>query len=93
MKTLPFVVSLVGLALGGARSPHARRLTSAAQAAIPSPHHRAEGEDVLEDVGPDIKIVEAGAPAFDRSSNPRAATRYAFDVKKRALVAARSFTE
>ena len=30
---------------------------------------------------------------FDRSSNPHAAIHYVFDMQKRALVAARAFTE
>ena len=136
------------------------RTESGARGPIPNPHHHARGEDVLNEVAPEIKIVEASVPEnaelqnlllnktkrfssftvtteeglerifvrqvlvpnrsdkvyeiqgvawpnrplsdpvwagdyliFDRSSNPHAAIHYVFDMQKRALVAARAFTE
>lgn len=124
--------------------------------AIPDPHHHPQGENVLQDITPKIKIVEAAAPPdakqenivvnkhgtfsaftmstqeglerifftdlasrahktyeiqgvgwpnrplndpvcvgnffiFDRSVNPHHSIHYAFDLNKRAIVAARAF--
>lgn len=120
---------------------------------IPNPHRHARGKDMLSDVRPDIKIVEANVPSnskkenvvenkaktfraftmdaegleriffedmrtnktfeiqgvdwpgrslndpecvddyfiFDRSVNPQRSVHYAFDMKKRLIVAARVF--
>ena len=148
------------LSLGVAYGLQLPRNKPSAQVAIPNPHHHAKGEDVLKEVGPEIKIVEASVPEnaelqnlllnrskrfssftvtteeglerifvrqvlipnrsdkvyeiqgvawpnrplsgpvwagdyfiFDRSTNPHAAIHYVFDMQKRALVAARAFTE
>lgn len=40
-----------------------KKPAAADNATIPNPHRHARGEDVLSDVAPEIKIVEAGVPA------------------------------
>ncbi len=148
MNTLASFLMVGVLSLGVAYGLQPPRNKPSAQ--IPNPHHHAKGEDVLKEVAPEIKIVEASVPEnaqlqnlllnkskrflerifvrqvlipnrsekvyeiqgvawpnrplsdpvwaddyfiFDRSSNPQAAIHYVFDMQKRALVAARAFTE
>jgi hypothetical protein len=160
MKAFICIVSLVLLTFGSTLALRAARQAPKPSRAIPNPHHHANGEDVLKEVAPEIKIVEAGVPEnaelqnlllnkskrfssftvntedgherifvrqvlipnrsekvyeiqgvawpnrplsdpvwagdyfiFDRSTNPHAAIHYVFDMQKRALVAARAFTE
>jgi hypothetical protein len=160
VNTLASFLMVGLLSLGVAYGLQLPRNQPSARTAIPNPHHHATGEDVLKDVGPEIKIVESKVPEnaelqnlllnkserfssftvtteeglerifvrqvlipnrsdkayeiqgvawpnrplsdavwagdyfiFDRSSNPHAAIHYVFDMQKRALVAARAFTE
>ena len=160
MKAFICIVSVVLLTFGSAPVLRAARQAPKPSRAIPNPHHHAKGEDVLKEVAPEIKIVEASVPEnaelqhlllnkskrfssftvntedglerifvrqvlipnrsekvyeiqgvawpnrplsdpvwagdyfiFDRSTNPHAAIHYVFDMQKRALVAARAFTE
>ena len=154
-------VLIVGMfSLGLATILERPRNQPSVQATIPNPHRHAKGEDLLKEVGPQIKILESSMPLnaelknlvlnkskrfssftitteeglerifvvhvlipnrsekvyeiegvawpnrplsdpvwagayfiFDRSSNPHAAIHYVFDMQKRALVAARAFTE
>ncbi len=50
------------LSLGVAYGLQLPRNKPSAQVAIPNPHHHAKGEDVLKEVAPEIKIVEASVP-------------------------------
>ena len=50
------------LSLGVAYGLQQPRSKPSVDAAIPNPHHRARGEDVLNEVVPEIKTVEASVP-------------------------------
>jgi len=62
MKAFLCIVSVVLLTFGSAPVLRAARQAPRPRRAIPNPHHHAKGEDVLKEVAPEIKIVEASVP-------------------------------
>jgi len=62
MKAFICIVSVVLLAFGSTSVLRAARQAPKPSEAIPNPHHHAKGEDVLKEVAPEIKIVEANVP-------------------------------
>ena len=57
-----FALVLIVGTLGFAPILEQARSQPSVQAAFPNPHRHAKGEDVLKEVGPQIKIVEASVP-------------------------------
>jgi len=62
MKAFIYIVSAVLLAFGSTPVLRAARQAPKPSETIPNPHHHAKGEDVLKEVAPEIKIVEANVP-------------------------------
>ena len=62
MKAFICIVSVVLLAFGSTPVRRAARQAPKPSETIPNPHHHAKGEDVLKEVAPEIKIVEANVP-------------------------------
>jgi hypothetical protein len=62
MKAFICIVSVVLLTFGSTPVLRAARQAPKPSGAIPNPHHHAKGEDVLKEVAPEIKIVEASVP-------------------------------
>ena len=62
MKAFICIVSVVLLMFGSTPVLRAARQAPKPSRAIPNPHHHANGEDVLKEVAPEIKIVEASVP-------------------------------
>jgi len=56
------LILAAGLSFGFAHDFQTPRGEPNARAETPNPHHHARGEDVLKEVGPEIKIVEASVP-------------------------------
>jgi len=56
------IVTLVVFTFGSATILCSERQEPKPDRAIPNPHHHAKGEDVLKEVAPEIKIVEASVP-------------------------------
>jgi hypothetical protein len=148
------MILLLAVSSGSASADRYWQRAGRSRAPIPNPHRHRLGEDVLSDVAPEIKIIEADAPSdrekenfvenkektfraftttttgglerlffedmrtkktyeiqgvawpnrplndpvcvgnyliFDRSVNPRRSIHYAFELKKRLIVAAHVF--
>ena len=62
MKAFICIVSVVLLTFGSIPALRAARQAPKPSRAIPNPHHHAKGEDVLMELAPEIKIVEASVP-------------------------------
>ena len=62
MNTLASFLMVGALSLGVAYGLQQPRSKPSVDAAIPNPHHHARGEDVLNEVAPEIKTVEASVP-------------------------------
>ena len=62
MNTLASFLMVGVLSLGVAYGLQLPRNKKSSQIAIPNPHHHARGEDVLKEVAPEIKTVEARVP-------------------------------
>jgi len=63
MKKCLLSIVIVAVSLTFAGNPRPFRVHAGTQTKIPNPHHHANGEDVLKEVRPEIKIVESNVPA------------------------------
>lgn len=62
MRAFISIVSVVLLTFGSTPVLRAARQAPQPSRAIPNPHHHAKGENVLKEMAPEIKIVEASVP-------------------------------
>jgi hypothetical protein len=62
MTAVALITCLLAASVSSGRAKSFAQRTAKSPAAIPNPHHHAKGEDVLKDVAPEVKIVEASMP-------------------------------